>query len=182
MKASGWLRELAPCASCRRGSSRPLSDDDGSTASTARRWPWRDEVQAERLDERRLADAGRAADADAHRRCRCAAAARRAAPTASARWSARVDSTMVIARASARRSPPLDARRSAQCVVPLSVVERAAAPAGPRARPRRSRAVLAHAPQPVQRVSCRCAAGELRPRTGRARCRSSSIGQSSPMS
>ena len=45
----------------------PLRALDGSTASTATRWPAVDEVQAERLDERRLAGAGRAADADARR-------------------------------------------------------------------------------------------------------------------
>ena len=68
-----------------------------------------DRVQAERLDERRLADA--------RRRPRCRGAARRRVGGSSAveqrlgraaRWSARVDSTSVMALASARRSP-LDA-------------------------------------------------------------------------
>ena len=45
----------------------PLRVLDGSTASTATRWPALDEVQPERLDERRLPRAGRAGDADADR-------------------------------------------------------------------------------------------------------------------
>ena len=48
----------------------PLTELDGSTASTATRWPCADQVQAERLDQRRLADAGRARDAHAQRLAR----------------------------------------------------------------------------------------------------------------
>ena len=62
------------------------------------------EVRAERLDERRLADAGRSADADPDRLAGAASTSFSSA-AASARWSARVDSTSVMARASARRSP-----------------------------------------------------------------------------
>ena len=57
----------APCASCRRGSSRPTTLDDGSTASTATRWPLLDQEQAQRLDEGALADARHAGDAEAER-------------------------------------------------------------------------------------------------------------------
>ena len=41
---------------------------DGSTASTATRWPPADQVQAQRLDEGRLADPGNAGDAEPERR------------------------------------------------------------------------------------------------------------------
>ena len=42
----------------------PVRADDGSTASTATRCPAAGQVDAERVDERRLADPGHAADAD----------------------------------------------------------------------------------------------------------------------
>ena len=45
----------------------PETLDDGSIASTATRWPCVDQEQAERFDEGRLADAGDAGDAQAHR-------------------------------------------------------------------------------------------------------------------
>ena len=48
-------RRAAPCASCRRGSSRRETRLDGSTASTATRWPAPTRCRPERLDERALA-------------------------------------------------------------------------------------------------------------------------------
>ena len=42
----------------------------GSTASTATRWPALEQVEPERFDERALAHAGRAGDADAQRAAR----------------------------------------------------------------------------------------------------------------
>ena len=92
-----------------------------------------DEVQAERLDERRLARAGRAGDADAHRVPRRAGSTSASSASASARWSARVDSTSVIARASARRSPAAScsARAAARAPTPARAV-----------RPRRSRPTI----------------------------------------
>ena len=106
MKALGVAGELAPCGSCRRGSSRP------SGCSTGRR-------RAPRPGGRRRSGAapkasmnvdlptpGLAADADPDGAAGARAAARRRATSAaSAGWSARVDSTRVMARARARRSP-----------------------------------------------------------------------------
>ena len=45
----------------------PVRAEDGSTASTATLWPRCGQERAERVDGGRLADAGRAGDADADR-------------------------------------------------------------------------------------------------------------------
>ena len=140
MNASGWRGELAPCGSCRRGSSRRVRVLDGSTASTATRWPCSTSVQAERLDERRLARR------PARRRCRrgsrrpvCGQQLVEQRRRPRSRWSARVDSTRVIARASARRSP---SRTAVDELVALGRARRqrrrgaGGAGRGPRRRPR----------------------------------------------
>ena len=98
-------RRAAPSGSCRRGSSRRVRVDDGSTASTATRCPAPVSRVPERLDERRLADAGHAADPDPVRAARRAAAAPAAAAAPPRGGRARVDSTSVIARASTARDP-----------------------------------------------------------------------------
>ena len=60
-RASSSIRVLSP------RTEPPLTELDGSTASTATRCPACDEVQPERLDQRRLAHARRAGDAHAQR-------------------------------------------------------------------------------------------------------------------
>ena len=57
----------AASGSCRRARTRRCAREEGSTASTPTRWPCAGQVGAERLDERRLADARHAGDADARR-------------------------------------------------------------------------------------------------------------------
>ena len=74
MKASGWrasslIRVLSPRIE------PPDRSLDGSTASTATRWPCSTAWQAERLDERRLACARGAGEPEPHRAGRCRAAA-----------------------------------------------------------------------------------------------------------
>ena len=89
-----------PAASCSTGR-RP---------ARRRRWPapvrWRPKASM----KVRLADAGRTADAHAAPRRPCGGAAVDQGGGLLARWSGRVDSTRVMARARARRSPPAPRR------------------------------------------------------------------------
>ena len=105
----GRRRRAAPCGSCRRGCCRRCASTTGRRR--ARRPGGRSPVssRAERVDERRLADAGHAGDADAVRAAGVRQQARRAAPGPRSWWSGRVDSTSVIARPSAVRSAAQDA-------------------------------------------------------------------------
>ena len=107
----------APSASCRRGSSRRVRVEDGSTASTATRCPCPVSIVPNVSMNVDLPTPGvpdmpmRSASPVSAQTASSSAAAR-------ARWSARVLSTSVIARASARRSPATrGARRGSSLMV-----------------------------------------------------------------
>ena len=102
MKAARW-RRARPSGSGRRGSSRRCGARSGRRR--ARRPGGRvDQPASQRVDERRLAGTGHAGDADAHG-ATGGAAMRVSSSAAGSRWSARVDSTSVIARATCWRAP-----------------------------------------------------------------------------
>ena len=106
----------------------PLIGLDGSTATTATAWPCGEPGAEQRVDERRLAAAGRAGDADDPGAAGALARARRGGVVRAGASS----SISVSRRASARRSPAI--ARSARRARPRRAAARSARPLGRRRR------------------------------------------------
>ena len=116
----------------------PLRALDGSTASTATRWPASTRCRPSASMNVDLPTPG-APLMPTRIAPPVAGSSSSSSASASSRWSARVDSTSVIARASARRSPARTARGE---LVGASAHERQAAPRRSRINARTSGAAL----------------------------------------
>ncbi len=175
MKASGWresslMRVLSPRID------PPVRELDGSTASTATRCPSPTRCRPNASMKVDLPTPG--APLMPMRTAR-PASGRTASSTevASARWSARVDSTSVMARASDRRSParmPAISSSDVSATASGPSIRRSVAWSGP-VRPRRDGRARATAPDGRLR-GCWCRARRWRPRRRRRARRSPAAG------